>query len=138
VPADGFYEWTRSEGATGRVRRTPFLIRRADRHPMAFAGLWSSWRDPASGVSRRTFAIVTRAANDAIRPLHNRMPVLLEPEDWATWLTPEDVDPVALHVLLDRPPEVAIDITEVSPLVNSVRNQGRDLIEPVHERPSAG
>lgn len=130
VPADGFYEWTRTEGATGRARRTPFFIRRADRHLMAFAGLWSSWRDPATGASRRTFAIVTRAANETIRPLHDRMPVVLEPEDWGIWLAPEDADPVALHVLLDRPPEVEIDITEVSPLVNSVRNQGPELIEP--------
>jgi putative SOS response-associated peptidase YedK len=131
VPADGFYEWTRSESASGRVRRTPFLIRRSDRRPLAFAGLWSSWRDPSSGESRRTFAIVTRAANDAIRPLHDRMPVVLDPGDWSTWLAPEDADPVALHVLLDRPTDVEVDIVEVSPLVNSVRNQGPELIEPM-------
>ena len=130
VPADGFYEWTTNAEAAGpRSRRTPFLIRRADRRPMAFAGLWSSWRNPASGESRRTFAIVTRAAGAAIRPLHDRMPVVVEPEDWATWLAP-DVDPVALQVLLDRPAEAPVELVRVRPLVNSVRNQGPELVEP--------
>ena len=130
VPADGFYEWTRAAGSGGRVTRMPYLLRREDHQPFAFAGLWSSWRDPASGESRRTFAIVTRAANDAIRPLHDRMPVVLPPDDWPTWLSPEAADPVALRVLLEQPVGAPIEIVPVGPLVNSVRNQGPALIEP--------
>lgn len=131
VPADGFYEWTRAAGPNGRVTRTPYLLRRADHAPFAFAGLWSSWRDPASGEVRRTFAIVTRTASDAIRPIHDRMPVALAPSDWATWLAPEGADPVAVRVLLEQPADAPLEIVPVSPLVNSVRNQGPALIEPL-------
>ena len=132
VPADGFYEWTTKTGSDGRrATRTPFLIRRPDRQPLVFAGLWSSWRSPTTGESRRTFAIVTRASNDAIRPLHDRMPVVVPTEDWGTWLATEDADPVALQVLLDRAPDLRVELVPVRPLVNSVRNQGPELIEPL-------
>ena len=84
VPADAFFEWT----GTGRARQ-PHLIRRADRRPLAFAGLWATWRGSADGEPLRTFTIITTRANEAIAPLHNRMPVVLGPDDWATWLDPE-------------------------------------------------
>ena len=107
VPADGFYEWTHPGGPAGTggpsPKRQPFLIRRTDRRPLAFAGLWATWRDPTTEERRRTFSIVTRAANEAIAPLHDRMPVVVAPEDWALWLTPEPIDPVALHAVIARP-----------------------------------
>jgi putative SOS response-associated peptidase YedK len=139
VPADAFYEWAHpaaAEGAAGtagapRPKRQPFLIRRTDRRPLAFAGLWATWRDPTTDERRRTFTIVTRRANDAIASLHDRMPVIVEPEDWALWLTPDAVDPVALHAIIDRPPEVELVLVAVGPLVNNVRNQGPELIEPL-------
>jgi len=73
---------------------------------------------------------VTRAASDAIRPIHDRMPVALPPEDWATWLAPEAPDPVAVRALLEQPAEAQLEIVAVGTLVNSVRNQGPALIEP--------
>jgi putative SOS response-associated peptidase YedK len=126
VPSNGFYEWSIVDG-----RRVPFLIRNRDGSPLVFAGLWAGWRDPTSGESRRTFTIVTTTAGDAIRPLHDRMPVALAREDWATWLDPESADPVALRVILERATDAGLEMQRVSPLVNSVRNQGPDLIEPL-------
>ena len=126
VPADGFYEWSMVDG-----RRSPFLIRNRDGSPLAFAGLWAAWRAPAGGETRRTFSIVTTAAGETIRPLHDRMPVALAAEDWATWLDPEPADPVALRAMLERATDSDVELVRVSPLVNSVRNQGPDLIAPL-------
>lgn len=75
IPADGFYEWQGDKGA-----KTPFLIRRPDGAPFAFAGLWESWR------GQPTAAIVTCPANATLAPIHERMPVVLDPADWALWL----------------------------------------------------
>lgn len=75
IPADGFYEWQGEKGA-----KTPFVIRRPDGEPFAFAGLWESWRGQA------TAAIVTCAANATLAPIHDRMPVVLDPGDWPLWL----------------------------------------------------
>jgi putative SOS response-associated peptidase YedK len=75
IPADGFYEWTGEKGA-----KTPFVIRRPDGGPFAFAGLWESWR------GQPTAAIVTCAANATLAPIHERMPVVLAPADYALWL----------------------------------------------------
>ena len=75
IPADGFYEWQGEKGA-----KTPFVIRRADGGPFAFAGLWESWR------GQPTAAIVTCEANATLAPIHERMPVVLAPADYALWL----------------------------------------------------
>jgi putative SOS response-associated peptidase YedK len=135
VPVDGFYEWTHPPTAAvasgAASKRQPFLIRRTDGRPLALAGLWAVWRDPVTEERWRTFSIVTRRANDALASLHDRMPVVVAPEDWALWLTPGSVDPVALHAVIDRSPEVELEIVAVGPLVNNVRNQGPSLIEPL-------
>ena len=83
VPVDGFYEWQR-EG----TRRQPFAIARADGRPLALAGLWSGWRDPAADRVVRTFTIVTTRPNDQMADLHDRMPVVVPEEAWSTWLDP--------------------------------------------------
>ena len=75
IPADGFYEWQGEKGA-----KTPFVIRREDGGPFAFAGLWESWR------GQPTAAIVTCEANATLAPIHERMPVVLAPADYAFWL----------------------------------------------------
>jgi len=126
VPADGFYEWATIDG-----RRAPFLIRNGDGSPLVFAGLWAAWRHPNGGETLRTFSIITTAAGDAIRPLHDRMPVALAAEDWSTWLDPDPADPVALRVMLERATDAGVEMRRVSPLVNSVRNQGPDLVAPL-------
>jgi putative SOS response-associated peptidase YedK len=84
VPADAFYEWKAM--ADGKQ---PYAIARTDGTPLAFAGLWESWRDPA-GETIRTFTIMTTSANDDMAALHDRMPVILEPDDWPLWLGEAD------------------------------------------------
>jgi len=126
VPADGFYEWQRD----GTIRR-PFYIRRRDRAPLALAGLWAGWHDPLTDEVRRTFAIVTTTPNGPIGWLHDRMPVILEPADWGRWLAPTGGDVGELHGLLRPAPDDALEIVPVGPLVNSVRNDGPELIRPL-------
>jgi putative SOS response-associated peptidase YedK len=126
VPADGFFEWTRDGG-----RRQPHLIRRRDRLPLAFAGLWSTWRPRPDSEPRRTFAILTTRANDAIAPLHDRMPVELRPQDWARWLDPRADADGELLAMLEPADSEPYETFAVRALVNSVRNQGPALIEPL-------
>jgi putative SOS response-associated peptidase YedK len=125
VPVDAFYEWRR-EGK----ERQPFAIRRADGDVLALAGLWSGWRDPESGELRRTCTIVTTRASEAIAPLHDRMPVIIDAERWATWLEPAAGDPGELQGLLAPNEAVELDLYPVSRLVNDVRNDGPDLLRP--------
>lgn len=85
VPADGFYEWATREG-----RKQPFLFTRKDGAPLAFAGLWEGWKDPATGDWLRTFTLLTCAANALMAPIHDRMPVILADADIAAYLTEPD------------------------------------------------
>lgn len=126
VPVDGFYEWKR-EGTL----RQPYRISRADGRPLALAGLWAGWRDPATEQVRRTFTIVTTSPNDAMSALHDRMPVIVPEEAWARWLEPEPTDPGELQGLLTPSDAIELEIRAVSRLVNDVRNDGPELIEPI-------
>ena len=126
VPADAFYEWQRSGGA-----RQPFLIRRRDEAPLALAGLWSGWRHPETEQVVRTFTNVTTAANGSHASIHDRMPVVLEPEHWALWLDPAAGDIEELTGLLVPAPDDELILYPVRPLVNNVRNNGPELIEPI-------
>jgi putative SOS response-associated peptidase YedK len=119
VPADAFYEWQKSPGG-----KQPFAIARADSAPLVFAGLWESWRDSA-GEILRTFVIATTSANADLAWLHDRMPVILEPDAWTAWLGEAPADPLeflrpAAHGVLRWWP--------VSQAVNSVRNNSADLL----------
>ena len=119
VPADAFYEWQAAEGG-----KRPWAIARADGQTMAFAGLWEGWRG-ADGMVVRTFAVITTQANDAIRPLHARMPVILEPEDWPLWLGETEDDPAALL----HPSTAELRCWRISSSVNHVRNDGPALLD---------
>ncbi|HXO21878.1 MAG TPA: SOS response-associated peptidase [Thermoanaerobaculia bacterium] len=125
VVADGFYEWKRE----GREKQ-PCLIRRHDRHPFAFAGLWSSWRDP-EGNALDTFTILTTDANDFIRPLHDRMPVILGRDSYDLWLDPAVEDPARLMPLLAPAPSEGFETVRVSKAVNSPAHDAADCIEPL-------
>lgn len=133
VPADGFYEWQ----GTGRTRQ-PWLIHRSDGQPMAMAGLWSLWRDPATGLWTSTCAVITTAANASVAPLHDRMPVLLEADAWHPWIDRAETSVDFLRaLLLPAGPEV-LERHPVSTRVNNVRNEGADLVRPVSlEQPGA-
>ncbi|MFG1378309.1 SOS response-associated peptidase [Xanthobacter autotrophicus] len=121
VPADGFYEWAPAPG-----QRQPFFIRRADGRPMALAGLWEGWKDPATGQWLRTFTILTTSADPMLRPLHERMPVILPESDIAAFLEAEDP-----RDLMRAFPGADLDLWPVSPRVNAVRNDDPDLMAPL-------
>ena len=130
VPAEAFYEWKRD----GKLKQ-PFAIGRADGAPLAFGGLWESWTDPASGQVTRTFCIVTTDANATMAPIHNRMPVVLEPEDWPVWLGEADGDPAAL---LRPAADQVLRVWPVSTEVNNVRHNGPGLLAPMREEAESG
>jgi putative SOS response-associated peptidase YedK len=137
VPADAFYEWRRAvpAAANERARGTrpqPFAIRRVDGQPMAFAGLWAIWREPLTAGRLYTCSILTTTANELLAPLHSRMPVILEEDDWDAWLD-EASEPGLLRALLRPAPETAIEVYRVGQAVNSVRNNGPSLLDPLTE-----
>lgn len=124
VPVNGFYEWQKV-GAT----KVPHAIVRKDGQPLALAGLWSSWHDPQTGEEMRTFTIVTTEANATMRPLHERMPVVLPDDAWDTWLDPSFQDVGALKSLLRPAPDDLLRTYPVSRRVNDVRNDDPELLE---------
>jgi putative SOS response-associated peptidase YedK len=126
VPVDAFYEWQRIAG-----RRQPFSIGRADGAPLVLAGLWSGWRDPAVDRVVRTFTIITSGPNSQMSGLHDRMPVVVPERAWDLWLDPELPDPAELQGLFEPSDEVALRIEPVRDLVNNVRNDGPELVEPI-------
>ena len=134
VPADGFYEWK----AMGDDRpKQPFLVRDRDGRPFAFAGLWDVWRDPsgdgAGGVGGpvRTCTILTTEPNALVASVHDRMPVILPPEAWDAWLDPSVTEVGALRRLLGPCPPEQLEMWPVGTDVNSVRNDGPRLVEPL-------
>ncbi len=138
IPMDGFYEWQQAgPGApltkAGKPMKTPMFIHRADGQMLAVAGLWATWRDKAGGPDAEwlhSCTVITTAANDTMAPVHDRMPVLLAPEDWEGWLDPTNNDLDALqHLLVPAPNEVLVMHT-VSTAVNNVRNAGPELTQP--------
>jgi putative SOS response-associated peptidase YedK len=122
VPADAFYEWKPVEGG-----KQPYAIARQDGQPMAFAGLWEGFKWP-DGTVLRTFTIITTYANEVVGELHDRMPVILEPEDWPTWLGEVTGDPAGL---LKPAGDDVLKVWPVSKQVNSPRNNGAESLEGV-------
>ena len=122
VPADAFYEW-RKDGKT----RTPFAVARADGAPMAFAALWES-NTVADGTVARTFTVVTTTANALLRPIHERMPVVVEPDDWPLWLGEIDGDPASV---LRPSVETVLRYWQVGSRVGKVSEDDPGLLEPV-------
>ncbi len=123
IVADGFYEWERR----GPTARHPFHVTRADRAPFAFAGLWATWHGP-DDQCMRTCSIVTTAANDAVRALHDRMPVILDPAAEAAWLDPVTPEPLLHELLVSLPPEQTA-VREVSRVVNDARHDEADCLD---------
>jgi putative SOS response-associated peptidase YedK len=123
IPADGFYEWRRDEG--GKV---PLWFHRPDDELFAFAGIWAEYT-PRGGDPVTSCAIVTCAPNELMRPIHDRMPVILDPEVEATWLDPDADLEVVAGLLLPAPAD-ALEAREVGDLVSNVREDGPALIEP--------
>ncbi|MGQ0824557.1 MAG: SOS response-associated peptidase [Actinomycetota bacterium] len=130
VPADGFYEW---QARAGQKKKQPWFIRSRDGEPLAFAGLWEIWHDPEEGDDApriRSCTIITTDANDVVRPIHDRMPVVLPEEHWDRWLDPDFSDITALQQLLIPAPGDQFEAWEVSTRVNAAANNGAELLEP--------
>lgn len=126
VPVESFYEWRR-EGAV----RQPYRVTRADGKPLVLAGLWAGWHDPDTDAVRRTFAIITSSPNTSLSDLHDRMPVIVPDDAWPRWLSSSDADPGELLGLLEPDETVPLEIYAVRRLVNDVRQDGPELIEPL-------
>lgn len=164
VPADGFYEWRRDAGGPSagvrtaapedpknpkipknpknpknpkKGHRTPFFVRGGDGRTLALAGLWERWSDP-TGSSLLTCTIVTTAANATLAPVHDRMPVLVPPEDLGTWLAPVPLTPPEAARLLSPAPGDALVLHAVSDQVNRPANDGPELVVPVSGSPGSG
>jgi putative SOS response-associated peptidase YedK len=126
LPADGFYEWRKRPDSK---RKQPYYIERRDGGPIALAGLWADWRGPdRKGEPLRTCTIITTTPNQTMAPIHDRMPVILPPSAWDTWLDPAYDDVAALGKLLVPAPGGLLTAHPVSTAVNSVRNDGPDLV----------
>jgi putative SOS response-associated peptidase YedK len=121
VPGDGFYEWKK----VGKEKR-PYLIAMADGEPFTFAGLWENWKDPSSGEWIRTFTIITTEANDLVRELHDRMPVVIGPDERDRWLNGPDP-----QELLKSYPSDRMMMWPVSMRVNTPKNDDPTLLERV-------
>jgi putative SOS response-associated peptidase YedK len=121
VLADGFYEWRKEAGG-----KSPYFISPASGEPFAFAGLWEAWTDRASGESLQTAAIVTTAANAFVGELHDRMPVVLQPDTASDWLAGK---PGVLDAVGTKPLE--FQAWPVDRKVNEPRNEGPELIRRV-------
>ncbi|MBN2429044.1 MAG: SOS response-associated peptidase [Deltaproteobacteria bacterium] len=124
IPASGFYEWKR-EGKT----KQPFYIRRKDGQPMAFAGLWEHWEDRDHKEKIESCTILTTNANPEVSRLHDRMPVILEPENFDLWLDPEENRQDKLQVLLKPADDGLLSLRPVSKYVNSPSNEGEKCVE---------
>ncbi|HWR01414.1 MAG TPA: SOS response-associated peptidase [Chlorobaculum sp.] len=127
VPASGFYEW-KSVAGPGKE---PWYIHRRDGRPMAFAGLWDEWRPPGPpSPPVVSCTIITTAANRDMTPVHNRMPVILEQNEWKGWL--ESGNPAALD-LLDPADDGSLELYPVSTKVNNPRNNDMNCIRQIGE-----
>ncbi|MFN0253086.1 MAG: SOS response-associated peptidase [Kofleriaceae bacterium] len=127
VPADGFFEWKR-DGVGKSATKLPMYIHPEPRRTIAFAGLWARMRTDAGLVT--SFTIVTGPPNTLVSPIHDRMPIVLDPSAWDTWLDPT-VDAEAAHALLVVPSIAGWTVDSVGKGVNSAKNDDPSLIEPV-------
>jgi len=136
VPADGYFEWyeTARTGPRGKPVKQPFFIRPRDGGVLAMAGLYEIWRDraiedgDAPGAWRWTCTVITTTAEDDLGRIHDRMPLMVEPDRWDAWLDP--AHPAALTLLEPAVPG-RLEAFPVSTLVSNVRNNGPELIAPL-------
>lgn len=127
IPADGFFEWVKAKG-----QKQPVFITRPDTQPFAFAGLWEVWQDKQN--PDRTYpscTIITRAAEGPMQKIHHRMPVILPPEAYASWLDPNHQNAPKLQQLLTDSALTDLVWHPVSKLVNAARNNSAANLEPV-------
>lgn len=130
LPADGFYEWL--DRGDGR-KKQPFHIADPDGQPLAFAGIWSMWRDPDAEEDAEPIAsaaIITTAARGEMERIHHRMPVILPASLWSEWLRADEEEAPHLEETITALGAPRLVATEITDRVNSVRNDGPELLTP--------
>ena len=127
IPATGFYEWQQLEGSR---QKQPYFIGLQDERPFAFAGLYERWESPGGDILK-TCTIITTAANSLVEPIHERMPVMLAPQDYARWLDPSFGTIDSLQALLAPYPADRMKVYPVSSLVNSPKNDRLECQQPI-------
>jgi len=125
IATDGFYEWHPQPDG----HKQPYFISLKDHAPFAFAGIWEHWE--RDGKTLDSCSIIITAANSLMQPIHERMPVILPPERYDHWMDPSVSEPETLLPLLTPYPAERMTMHKVKTTVNSPRNEGPDLIEPV-------
>lgn len=129
IPSDGYYEWKKT---TKTGSKTPLRVVLKSRKPFAFAGLWSVWKNKA-GESIRSYTIITTAADELIKRIHSRMPVIVKPENESLWIDPDVTDQDTLMKALVPIPADQIEMYEVTPLVGNPRNDVEKCIQPIRQ-----
>jgi putative SOS response-associated peptidase YedK len=127
IPADGFYEWATLDAKT----KQPYAIVMKDRSLFGFAGLWERWTDKASGEVVRSFTIITTTPNEVCAPIHDRMPVIVDPANYGKWLGEEPADPMRLLMMLKSFPAEQMECYPVGAAVGNVKNDEPGLLMPV-------
>ncbi|MDO5533818.1 MAG: SOS response-associated peptidase [Propionibacteriaceae bacterium] len=130
IPADGFYEWTPTTGPGGKPAKQPWFISMTEPGPFVMAGLYEFWKSP-EGAWLTTCTIITTQATDAVGHLHDRMPMVILPEHWAAWLDPTLTDADGVRPLMHAPQGAEVTTHPVAPLVNNVRHDGPELVQPI-------
>jgi putative SOS response-associated peptidase YedK len=130
VAADGFYEWRAADGV-----KQPYFIRRADGAPFGFAGLWERW-DRSGPETIESCTILTTRPNSVVEPLHDRMPVIIPPEDYGRWLDPMAADMDELRTMFEPFPAEELTAYPVSRRVNDPRNDDPSCIDPDADEPA--
>jgi putative SOS response-associated peptidase YedK len=128
VPASGFYEWQKVE----RGAKQPFYFYLKEKEVFGFAGLWESWRDKTTGEELETCTIITTEANEVLKQVHERMPVILKAKDYDEWLNPKEKDTDRLQKLLAPYPAGEMDSHAVGTNVNHPNRNSPDLIESMN------
>jgi putative SOS response-associated peptidase YedK len=137
VVADGFYEWQHKEG-----KKQPYYFRLQEGEPFGFAGLWEQWRSPKEQIPLESeqspqtkeitsCTILTTQANELLQPIHDRMPVILQQQDYDVWLDPQVQTPERLQQLLQPYPSEAMTAYPVSKVVNNPKHNSPDCIQPL-------
>jgi putative SOS response-associated peptidase YedK len=124
LPVDGFFEW---KAIKGQKAKQPYAIAMKDGAPFGIAGIWENWKEPASGEWIRTFAIISTDTNPLVAEIHDRMPVILAPSDYARWLG-EEPDP---RGLMRQFPADLMRMWPISTRVNKPENDDASIIEPI-------
>ena len=130
VIADAFYEWRKSASAKRGEPKRPYLIRRASGEPMGFAGLYETYMDRTGGEID-TACIIVRPANRLVGLIHDRMPAILDPADFAAWLDCDGVGAEEALALVRPPPDEALEMVEIGARVNSHANDDAGVQAPV-------